>query len=185
MFIPLWSLFQVFIFLPLTSTFYFDVALLCSLHLVSYLSVLLSNDSPATYSPLLIPEPYFLSPLCFSFLFRLPTCLTLCCFFLRPSTPLPVTQYFQFTLLLSNLPLHSSRAPLHYLPPIVLRLLSSSCCRLVWRMDSRILFLHPLNSSYTVCSHCWMGVILTFGCFWVVPFLFVPCMAEHLCVHSY
>lgn len=35
---------------------------------------------------------------------------------LRTPTPLPGTQYFQFTLLLSNLPLHSSSALRHCLP---------------------------------------------------------------------
>lgn len=59
-------------------------------------------------------SPIFLH-LCYSLFFSLETCLTLGCFFLRPSTPLPATQYFQFTLLLSNLPLHSSHALFHYL----------------------------------------------------------------------
>lgn len=65
--------------------------------------------------PHLRAEPYFLSPLAFSFLLWPPTCLTHSSFFLQPYTPVPATQYFQFTLLLSNLPLHSSHAPLHYL----------------------------------------------------------------------
>lgn len=45
-------------------------------------------------------EPDFLPSLCYSFFFSLQTCHALGCFFLGPSTPLPVTQYFQFTLLL-------------------------------------------------------------------------------------
>lgn len=86
-----------------------SAALCLSPHL--YLSALLLN-----IPSLLCAEPYFLSPLCLSFLLLLSTCPTRCCFFLRLSSPLRVTQYFQFTLLLSNLPLHSSHALLHYLP---------------------------------------------------------------------
>lgn len=117
----------------------------CASHLVS----LSGSDPPSsTFSPSLwcgsrlhdaSPLPlcsfkHFPSPhcwallfLCFSFLFWLPTCLTLCCFFFRHSTALAATQYFQFTLLLSNLPLHSSHTPFiigPYLPlPSVLLLL--------------------------------------------------------------
>lgn len=81
-----------------------------------------------------------------------PTCCTRC-FFLRPSTPLPVTQYFQFTLLLSNLPLHSFCAPLHYLP-----LSSSAFCPPLavglsgWKDGFKVRLSPlppPLNSSYT------------------------------------
>lgn len=145
-----------------------------------HLSVLLSN-----IPPLLTAEPYFLSSLCFSFLLWLPTCLTRCCFFLRPSTPLPVTQYFQFTLLLSNLPLHSSRAPLHYLPlspfafcpPFAVGLSEG------WIQGSSF-SLHSIAHTHIphaltvkcVCGLC--TLILTYGCFCAAPCF---CISEPLC----
>lgn len=120
MFFPCVSLFSVFILPRPTFGCCFQVLIPCTSILFTFTCLsLFKHLFCQTFSSARALSPIS-SLLAVSFLFSLPTCPTLRSFFLRPSTPLAVTQYFQFTLLLSNLPLHSSGAPFiiwAYRPP--------------------------------------------------------------------
>lgn len=152
------SLFHVFILPPQSLALHFDEALHCSLHCVFsahlYLSALLSRIPPTTHSPLLSSEPYFLSPLCFSFLFECQLAALAASFF---DPPLLSQSLNTFNLLSSSLICHSIHSVLPFIispyrPPPSVLLLLSAC--LDGRMDSRFVFLlFPLHSIAHILIH--------------------------------
>lgn len=163
MFIPLVSLFQVFILLPPTLALHFDVALLCSLHCVS----LLTFTCLFSFQTFLLPHillcsalsPIFphLSASHSSFDCQLAS-LSAASFF---DPPLLSQSLNTFNLLSSSLICHSIHSALPFiispyrLPPSVLLLLSA-CLKDGFKDP-----LSPLSPSsqklihsYTPCSHC-------------------------------